>query len=562
MLTLRLNYTRLKWVTLLNNIGCIEYESIINDISVGVFGFDINEFVSNEMDRGDFSAALQMSSNYVHQNFWRQGFLNNLDDVGAYPKDCRNIAVSMGTNVKSQGYDPGTTLLDYRNGKTLVDWTLPLPWGLGGFDFDWTPIEVNNTVNAMPGKNDETFNTALQIQPFVNSSIYGPSFSRYHTEHDPLVAPSNCNMDNAPGAYYKLPIGGLSEWLDGYIIIPIHLSHTVCIPTIFFGDICWTTSVSWDKEIPRSDIFGSLTNDTGEDDPVFCFVPTVSALALNNTDWFADLSDIGKYPHNETLTPFDAICMSNDNYIHAWMPPDPDVNDFLVGELHPDHLYIQNRILDEGYTNVFEAQNITIGEDVDTEINRTLVGDVLVDATTRIDYRVPTDGVIIIEEGSDIAGHQILYLDPDYNRPVGKKSIIIEDNNDVVEMQEDIEQEEIVVNKKPEISNFVMTESLTITDIIPNSAAISKEPNERNVEQNIGLKVFPNPAKNQIRVSFVHGNISEHLLVIRDVFGNTIIEKPNFYSGSSINVSNLPKGVYVTEVFISGNKYQEKFLIL
>lgn len=546
--------------SVLNNLGLSEYDDIMTLISTTSLGFNISEFVSGEIDRVDFSAALEMSSNYVHQNIWRQDYLNNLSTIGSYPSDCRKIAVSMGSNANYQGYNSGATLLDYRNGHTLIDFTIDLPFGLGSFGLEWTPLEINNTVNSMPGKNGETFNTAMQIQPFINSSTYGPSFSGYYYQHDYLVPPDNCNMDNAPGAYYELPLEGLTNWLNGTVTIPINLSVTISVDFPFVGEINKTINVSFDISFQRSLILGTITNETGEVNPRFCFVPTVSALGLNNTDWFDDLSSIGKYPHDESLTPFEAICMSNDNNYHAWMPSDGVVYNFLSGELHPIDLYIQNREFTDSYSNIFEAQTITMGEDIDVVPSRTLPGEVVADQTTRIDYRVPTDGIITMEEGSDISGHQELYIDPDYTRSQTQKTIAPNDINTLpvtkTQSFDDIEK------KKPEISDIEITESFTITD---NLTLKDRTPSIRIkelIDHKSKMKIYPNPAKHQIRVQFEGVRFSTYQLTIIDVYGNTALFKNDYQSGNELDISSLTNGIYIAEAIIDGRVYQEKFVVL
>ena len=71
------------------------------------------------------------------------------------------------------------------------------------------------------------------------------------------------------------------------------------------------------------------------------------------------------------------------------------------------------------------------------------------------------------------------------------------------------------------------------------------------------LLVIPNPAKNQIQFQFETANISSYSLIIRDVYGNTIITETNYQSGAILNISTLSNGIYIAEVVINGQVYQE-----
>ena len=76
------------------------------------------------------------------------------------------------------------------------------------------------------------------------------------------------------------------------------------------------------------------------------------------------------------------------------------------------------------------------------------------------------------------------------------------------------------------------------------------------------LLVIPNPSKNQIQFQFENASISSYPLIIRDVYGNTIITEPNYQSGAVLNISTLSNGIYIAEVVIDGRVYQEKFVVL
>ena len=101
-----------------------------------------------------------------------------------------------------------------------------------------------------------------------------------------------------------------------------------------------------------------------------------------------------------------------------------------------------------------------------------------------------------------------------------------------------------------------------------NSPFITSEEETQEFEKNSPIKesgsiiVIPNPAKNQIQFQFETANISSYSLIIRDVYGNTIITETNYQSGANLNISTLSNGIYIAEVVINGQVYQEKFVVM
>ena len=55
---------------------------------------------------------------------------------------------------------------------------------------------------------------------------------------------------------------------------------------------------------------------------------------------------------------------------------------------------------------------------------------------------------------------------------------------------------------------------------------------------------------------------SFYQLRILDLYGNLVLELSKYKSGESINISNLSNGIYIAEVLINNQVYQEKFVVL
>lgn len=94
------------------------------------------------------------------------------------------------------------------------------------------------------------------------------------------------------------------------------------------------------------------------------------------------------------------------------------------------------------------------------------------------------------------------------------------------------------------LSKFIVPSSIVTT--IENSAA--KEINE--------VFIYPNPAKDLLNVSIQNDEKIEKI-ELRDVLGNLV----NVSNGSQINVSELSKGIYITNVYGNKKKYTRRIVI-
>ena len=73
-----------------------------------------------------------------------------------------------------------------------------------------------------------------------------------------------------------------------------------------------------------------------------------------------------------------------------------------------------------------------------------------------------------------------------------------------------------------------------------------------------GLKVFPNPASNQLNVQ------SEKILnrvEIRDMLGNVAVSTGNLMAGkNNVNISMLPSGMYFISILSEDKIYSRPFI--
>jgi bacillolysin len=82
---------------------------------------------------------------------------------------------------------------------------------------------------------------------------------------------------------------------------------------------------------------------------------------------------------------------------------------------------------------------------------------------------------------------------------------------------------------------------------------------ERNKNNEVQIKVFPNPANDQF---FIDANTTDKLNVsLFDVSGKKVLSE-NVNDKSNINVYNLQEGVYTVRIKTSGSIINKKLIIL
>ena len=554
-----------EFISLLDVLGMAEFINQIENISKKFTGTEVFD-LSQHPSPYDYSAAFEMSALYMHDNTWRQDYLNSLESIGSFPQKCRNIAVSMGTNMDNQGFEEGTSLLNYSNSYTLIDETITLLWGALTIDFDWTPMDVYTSANVAPGAfGNTTFHSYVGIQPFINFPTSFYDFSKYSTDHDNLVPPLDCNLDHAPGAHWYSPeiegvFDDLDDWLNEMVTIDVTVNYSLCTDCGFpFGTVCADGSVTFYRTFPRSAILGELGNDTGYNDHRFCFVPTLSALGITDDDWFTDISQYSNYPHNTNITPFDAICYSNSNNYHASMPADGVVYNFLKEEIIPNNRYIQNRDFTDNYSNVFETQNITIGRDVDPVPDRTEIGDVITDASSNIDFRVPQDGSILLKDGCSLKGNIHLFTDPTYTAKVSKSSNLKPIKTKIPEkkIKKNIAiktpETKITINKLTTVTNREIKSTVKLNDV---KLTIPKT----------NIDIFPNPIVKEGKIymeistptKVVVEIVSMQGIIVKNIINN--VYQTGFFK-ENFDVSDLSNGIYFCKIYYNNEQKTEKLII-
>jgi hypothetical protein len=544
-----------EWNAILEKLDSKGLRDKMESLSMQILGANIH-------DLADFTAAFEMSACYMKENVLRSNFLTNLANVGSFPHKCRNIAISLGTNTGNQGYGEGTKLLGLNQTFTLVNETVNLPCNLGSYNFSWTPLSINNQVNAMKGDgNGLTFAASFQTQSGPNAPYNGLFYPNYYFQHHYLAPANDLRLDNTPGSYQKLPLSGLMDWLDTRVTIPIDLSKNVCIDIPLIGHFCKTVGKKFDLSFPRSKIFGTLTTATGTTDDTefrFCFVPTFSALAINNSDWFADIKQIiptYPYSNDKSKTPFDAIYFSQDNYQHPFSPDQPEplsVYNFLADELMPDNLYIQNREFNNSYSNVFEAKTIVIGTNVDPLVNRTPTGDVTSMVGSKLAFRVPGTGSVTLKNGCSLNGDVRIFADASYSYSAYSPIVVSQASASLKSATvPPIKDYELRVLN---VENYSATTITDDADVLK-SAHVSNKVEQQILETKIEIR--PNPIVEEGKVLLEISRptkIIANIISMQGVVLKNIIDRDyesGFYSVTFIT-TDMPKGFYLCNIYYNG----------
>ena len=69
---------------------------------------------------------------------------------------------------------------------------------------------------------------------------------------------------------------------------------------------------------------------------------------------------------------------------------------------------------------------------------------------------------------------------------------------------------------------------------------------------NVNVSLFPNPVEDAFNVNISEYIPSDAKLVLCDVLGNRMLNKKVFYGQNTINVHDLPKGVYLYTITENG----------
>ena len=589
-----LGYQHMIYMYLSPILEGVEYWAALDKLNLNPFNYINNGFFNENKNYLIQTAAFEMSAVLFKQNIWRQNFLSHLDEIGEYPQNCRKIAISNGVINEGQGFDAGSNQFEWHFGPTVIDEVLEWPdfianpaktsgIELNPYEIKYRPISWETQVNAMPGNSfGRIFHAGATIQLVPNDPyIEFFHYNRFYTDRDYLTAPLFFDIDHVPGGYFSLSmLKELERTVNtGEINIPIDWSKTVTVDWIpLVGTLNHTFSINKTLIFPASYVLGEVNSNPNNPDYKFCFVPIMSSLDIIG-DWYTDVSKIKGYPYinDKDITPFDAIYAipagASKNTLHAHLEYVGQA-EFLLNEIAPEVLYIQNQNFKSGYTNIFSANTIYIGRWVDPNSDRNLIGDVTLSPGVHVEFHVPKDSVVYIKPGFNTNGGTFI-ISRDSENPIFEKETFIgfpnSSNNKMITSNYLLKSE--TVEKKSEKSEKSEIDS-TVKKVIINSKTSLTGKNDKELKSNpnnvlnVNLKTYPNPVLNNLYINIQTEGVSHLYITLQNAQGkivkeitNSDISVENGAYFNNLDVSNLEKGIYFLNVQYGTIEKTDKVII-
>jgi hypothetical protein len=85
-------------------------------------------------------------------------------------------------------------------------------------------------------------------------------------------------------------------------------------------------------------------------------------------------------------------------------------------------------------------------------------------------------------------------------------------------------------------------------------------PGTNNYEYNVSnFEIYPNPADDKL--CFENKNNRPYMVQIINILGNTLLKKQFTNSFETINISNIPKGIYLVKIIQDNNLFAKKIVV-
>jgi len=525
-------------------------------------------------DVASAKAAMQMSmmSSLCEGNASRTEFTFDLAGKGNYPKKCRMVGIANGASgVTNRQPDlfPRAPLLEMKTHEMCISSEVSplISLAIDKIKIKICPVKAfSESIYAMPGTSDlwgpdlkacaftpavDNYGAVFQqklgfeILPEVEirtnlgntEYVHGESFnfnnirSSWNRNWESKI--KSFEVDHVAGGYYDF-----GSYLDSSSAVKKlkSESRTRSIPiTIKASGLSGITS------------FLIVENLNIDIEPLnlqyrsqFSFVPTVSSLAINTTDWEYDVASIGLYPHDSTKTPFDAIHVNSRNSLHAFMDT-TDMVEFMLGELSPENLYIQNRTFEDGYEHTFESRKfIALGKNVDLVPTRTKEGNVLCQKGSKINLSVP-----YVSSSNQVG---FVYFDDGFDSGEGDVEVIFNRLPDC-----DVRQLTVSTDNTPAKSDWSKLRKMSTKEPVSHTTTSYELFNEAEADakhrKNLSeeIVVYPNPTHGQL---YLRGSHEFDVIRFFDLRGR--LELTQVISSDKISVEELDKGFHLYEIVRNG----------
>lgn len=570
-------------------LNIVEYYAILDKLNLNPVNY-MNKGGAIDKNKNFIiqTAALEMSMIFKEQNLLRKNLLNQFEDLGDFPQHCRKIAISNGVIKKQFNFNAGEKHFEWLMGATLVDQYVEWPdfisepahaagMTLNPFYIGFRPISWENQVNAMPGdKERRVFHAGATVQAYPNApNVEILHYQKYSYNRDFLTAPSNINIDHVPGGYFHLSfLKGLENFVnsDTLITVPIDYDYKICVDLgNVLGMHCYEYGIHTELALPVKTLLGEINSPLNNKEYKFCFVPILSSLNINKDDWFFDVSTLDGYPYiqDKSITPFDAIYAipegKSENTLHAHLEYNGQA-EFILNEVAPKTLYIQDKFFPQNYTNIFEANTIIVGNDVEPNSNKTRNGDVVMNPTTYIEFHVPKDSVVYLKPGFNTNGGSFKIIRSDNNPKFYDANFNITPdylNNSLKNLTLKNETIKVLQNDK-KIPEVEITGKATISGMNDSTYNYILENHKVNIE----LSTYPNPVKDYLCINISTTGLGHLTITLHNIQGDLIREIADYDVSlnqsiyyNTIDVTKMKKGLYLLHVKFNTIEKTQKIVI-
>ncbi len=559
----------------------------------------IDQYITpNWKKRVTQTAGYQMSAMLygMKGNQNRSLFLSKLAALGNYPSKCRMVAIANGANGTAQdNMWAGKKNFDWSGAGCAVNETFGSP--IGDIHLRWCPFKIEERWFAMPGNGvgvieNTLFGTQLAINQFETASQW-PKPALYSM----VGSIDAANIDHAPGGSNYLSTFGVDSFATK------------------INDTYWDFGVNWKVQVPEKCILAQISfpcgyrnrrgkclwpdfsrpqrtgclkytpavNFTVVDKSVrlwpfgkvnfednYCFVPTVGALDINTNSWFENVSQKGQYPHDKSFTPFDAIYWHNRNSQHAYMDFGENGADFsqpkfMMEEISPDNLFIQNRPFPDGYKNTFEARGyIAVGKNVDQVPSRSLIGDVVLASNSDVTFSVGTGygNFVYFDDGFDSGNSTVDVVYNTYStctKNFNTVSTTLPRDQVWQQLRKESDEPQAVLSRQPEVTSNNEPQKFDLQAWI-------NEGEKDSPLATFQVEAVPNPFNSETILSFYLSETSVVSLDIYDAHGvpvskvlnETILASGN--NSATVSLVNQLPGLYIYKIVVNGKPYTGKLI--
>ena len=297
-----------------------------------------------------------------------------------------------------------------------------------------------------------------------------------------------------------------------------------------------STSCSGCKPLDTSPGATRNTNkEIGQGSEVYAhhsFIPTISALSLNTTNYSFDISSsslMDNYPYirsnNSLLCPFNMIYI-NSNYVNEDHVETTFENvSWITDKLSPHNLRLQNINIEGKY----EARNtINAGKDIFVGINSPDIGDVIVEIGNNAEL---------------IAGDAIILQ----NGFKAKKGSVFHAKLDDLCSSYDISNQGNKSDKQVgDIDNFIF-------NTIINS--------ELSIDKSNIIDLYPNPNNGIFTIKIKRNACVGFTINIVNSLGRTVYSTISECNIKTIDITGKPSGIYLINILFQNKIYRKKFVV-